>query len=93
VHDDRGSASVEWHDAPADYERPVLNVENSPATGRGPKRDPGRLSIASEDTFNPYQRSPEERMKNNRPRDLKKLGEWIKLMREMEERKKRDDKD
>ncbi|HEY1283841.1 MAG TPA: hypothetical protein VGE96_05120 [Steroidobacteraceae bacterium] len=89
VHDDRGSASVEWRDAPDDYERPVLKIE-----GTGVTAPP--LSIKNDDTFNPYDRAPEGGFgagapRNAGKRDLKKLSEWIKLMREMEERKKKGD--
>ena len=83
MHDDRGSASVEWWNAPDDYERPVLSIE-----GEQPK-----LSIKNDDTFNPYDRKPDTTVPNSRTgkRDLKKLSEWLKLMREMEERKKKGD--
>ena len=90
VHDDRGSASVEWRDAPDDHERPVLKIE-----GTGAAAPP--LSIKDEETFNPYDRASEGSSGGNGPRatagkrDLKKLSEWIKLMREMEERKKNGD--
>jgi len=90
VHDDRGSASVEWRDAPDDYERPVLSIEGTGAAAP--------LSIQSEDTFNPYDRAPEGGLGAAPPRvggkrDLKKLSEWIKLMREMEERKNKGESD
>jgi hypothetical protein len=91
VHDDRGSASVEWRDAPDDYERPVFRIE-----GTGVNEP---LSIHNDDTFNPYDRSPDTAStlggkvahQKGAKRDLKKLSEWLKLMREMEERKKRGD--
>jgi len=82
VHDDRGAASVEWWNAPDDFERPVLSIE-------GQKAD---LSIKNDDTFNPYDRVPESStVPNSRTgkRDLKKLSAWLKMMREMEERKKK----
>jgi hypothetical protein len=82
VHDDRGSASVEWQDAPDDYERPVLKIE-----GTGVAAPP--LSIKDDTTFNPYDRAPEGGPRGGAKRDLKKLSEWIKLMREMEDRKKK----
>jgi hypothetical protein len=84
VHDDRGSASVEWRDAPADYERPVFQV-----AGTG-VQDP--LAVKNDDTFNPYDRTPDSSPTNtgkNGKRDLKKLSAWLKLMREIEERKTR----
>jgi hypothetical protein len=91
VHDDRGSASVEWWNAPDDYERPVFRIE-----GTGVKEP---LSIQNDDTFNPYDRSPDTAStlggkpsaQKGGKRDLKKLSEWLKLMRELEERKKRGD--
>lgn len=50
------------------------------------------LSIKNDDTFNPYDRTPDSSPTNaGRPggkRDLKKLSAWLKMMREMEERKK-----
>lgn len=83
VHDERGSASVEWWNAPDDHERTVLTYD-----GQKP------LAIKNEDTFNPYDRTPDSAtVPNSRTgkRDLKKLSAWLKLMREMEERKKKDE--
>ena len=82
VHDDRGAASLEWHDAPDDLERPVFELE-----GPGSKQP---LSIKNDDTFNPYDRTPDSSPTSRGrtgKRDLKKLSEWLKLMREMEARK------
>jgi hypothetical protein len=99
VHDERGSASVEWLDAPADEERTKLEVEKTPSSGRGP-RDPlgaDTLSIAgstAEPTFNPYEHTVESDRKptgNTSKTDLRRLSEWIKLMRALEEQKKKDD--
>jgi hypothetical protein len=106
VHDDRGAASVEWHDAPSDYERPVFEIEE---TGLRPRESKVRggldvLSINNDDTFNPYDRSPKPAAAPGKglgahssaggKRDLKKLSEWLKMMRELEERKtKSDDSD
>jgi len=98
VHDDRGSASVEWLDAPADEERTKLEVEKTPSSGRG-ARDPlgaDTLSIAgsTEPTFNPYEHTVESDRKptgNTSKTDLRRLSEWIKLMRALEEQKKKDD--
>ena len=78
VHDDRGNASVRWRDAPADLERPVLEVLG----------DPG-LSIKPEETHDPYAHHEARKSTGNTTRtDLRKLSEWIKLMRELEERKR-----
>jgi hypothetical protein len=95
VHDHKGTAHVEWHDAPADHVRQVFEIEGArtapSGTGRG--LDTGSLAVNSEDSHNPYTRIPEA----DRPRgpngrtDLRKLGAWIKMMRNLEEAKKRKD--
>jgi len=85
VHDDRGNASLRWEDAPADYQRPVLEVAPDGAPVRGPA-----------ESFNPYAREvvrdtppASTRSAGNTTRtDLRKLSEWIKLTRELEERKR-----
>jgi hypothetical protein len=48
--------------------------------------------MKSEDTFNPYMRIPEaERTRSpGQKTDLRKLSAWIRMMRELEEAKKRD---
>jgi len=89
VHDDRGAASVEWVDAPAELvDRPTLSVEDARPAPR-----PG-------DGYNPYDREPGARpsapageRKPPAKRDLRKLSEWIKQMREMEERRRRGEPD
>jgi hypothetical protein len=85
VHDDRGNARVDWVNAPSDYKRPVLELEGEPKHGLSIQK-PSR-------TFNPYECTPPPRAKKEgAPRkDLKKLSEWIKLMRELEERKSREE--
>lgn len=90
VHDDRGCASVEWQDAPQNYVRPVLELEDGAKTKTRLKalRDKAPLTIAKQDAFNPYQRSTQETAAQaGTRRDLRKLSKWIKLMREVEERK------
>ena len=47
------------------------------------------MHIKNDDTFDPYQRQPEERKAEGGKRDLRKLSEHIKMMRELEERKKK----
>ena len=96
VHDDRGNASVQWHDAPSDYERPVLEIESS-GVRRGLNHRLGAdgLSLEQQQSFDPYANSrPVERKApkttgNTSRTDLRKLSEWIKLMRDLEERKRR----
>ena len=141
VHDQRGNASVEWQDAPADYERPVLEIledaphgpsrehgfdpyASTPRRASGPDpyaSDPGRQRRVGPPARAPVPRSgnaappgpnavppsrdaapPSRDAAHNsgrptppgsdvsrRPRpDLRKLSEWIKMMRELEARKK-----
>ncbi len=96
VHDDRGNASVQWLDAPADYERPVFEVETNTARMRRLQYGLGaeKLSLEAERAFNPYSNpAPVQRKIGDAGRgatsrtDLRKLSEWIKMMRELEERK------
>jgi hypothetical protein len=77
VHDERGNASVRWHDAPADYERPVLELLGNP-----------KLSLKPEESYDPYARRQSRPGGGSKPTDLRKLSEWIKLTRELEARKK-----
>ncbi len=103
VHDDRGSASVEWRDAPLDLERQKLEIEATQGSGRGDTKLRGgfnpTLEVSIDDTFNPYDRKPDTFSgrpgsptgPNGSKRDLKKLSEWLKLMRALEERKKNGD--
>lgn len=81
VHDDRGSASLEWVDAPPGYDRLPLSLDEP-------------LSIKQDDSFDPYDRKPAKPdAPRARKRDLRKLSEWIKTMRELKERKARGDDD
>ena len=86
VRDDRDSATVEWVDAPSDFERVPLSLE-----GTLPKAK--RLAHGG---YNPYgtdSNPPAGGAPDQRPvkRDLRKLSAWIKQMREIEQRKKRGD--
>jgi hypothetical protein len=99
VHDDRGVATVQWSDAPPHHERQVLEIEGAASSARGDSKlrrgfEP-KLTIAQDDTFNPYDRKPDTfggapvpAAPKGAKRDLKKLSEWLKLMRALEERKK-----
>ena len=91
VHDDRGNARVEWIEAGqagVDLERAPLSIEQTPSRG-----EPTRLTVERSRAggFDPYARvgaghavaSKKQPVK----RDLKKLGEWIKMKRELEARK------
>jgi len=83
-HDDRGNAYVEWVDAPAELvERPKLEIQRE-ASER-------KLELETErHAGNPYANdSGAARKTGNTSRtDLRKLSEWIKMMREREERKR-----
>jgi len=79
-------ASVEWHDAPAAERRPVLEILGNP-----------QLALESEESYDPYARHaaslPKLNPGNTTRTDLRKLSEWIKMKRALEERKLRDDDD
>jgi hypothetical protein len=97
VHDERGMASIEWNDAPEDHERQVLELESAPVRNQGNARLRRgfelRLEMRDEDTYNPYNRKPDAfggtlpAAAKGGKRDLRKLSEWIKTMRAVEERK------
>jgi hypothetical protein len=83
VHDDRGNASWRFRDAPPEHQRPVLEVLGDP-----------QMSVKNDETYDPYARARARPGGGNTTRtDLRKLGEWIKMMRELEERKSRGDDD
>ena len=82
-HDDRGNAYVEWVDAPADLiRRPKLELQ----------RESGELQLETErSSYNPYANATGAARKssgNTTRTDLRKLSEWIKMMRELEERRR-----
>jgi len=85
VRDDRDAATVEWVDAPPDYDRVPLSIEST--------LPPGGIKPLS--GYDPYEtitpRNAAKASAEQRPakRDLRKLSQWIKQMREHEERKKR----
>ena len=93
VHDHKGNATVEWLDAPADYERQEFEVEGARQPGRPPKHglSTGNLAIQTQDSHDPYMRIPESERKRapGQKTDLRKLSAWIKMMRSLEEAKKR----
>jgi hypothetical protein len=97
VHDHKGTARVEWHDAPDDHERQAFEIEGSrqPATPANRGLSAGSLAIKSEDSHNPYMRIPEAERKRTpgQRTDLRKLSAWIKMMRALEEAKKHKDED
>jgi hypothetical protein len=98
VHDDRGNARVEWIDAgyagePLDRE--PLSIESTPARGETARLSVERIRAGG---FDPYARVgaahvPERKKPVAGKRDLRKLGEWIKLKRELDARKSQGDVD
>jgi hypothetical protein len=97
VHDERGNARVEWIDAGyagVPLERAPLSIEPTPARGQDARLSVERVRAKG---FDPYARVgvahvPEPKKPAGK-RDLRKLGEWIKLKRELDERKAQDDHD
>lgn len=81
MHDDRGNASVKWRAAPADQERLVLEVLG----------EQGLTLNAEETSYDPYARNRPRKGGGGKRTDLRKLSEWIKQMRELEERKRSGD--
>jgi hypothetical protein len=96
VHDDRGNARVEWIDAGfagQPIERAPLSIETTPARGQNAKLTVERVRATG---FDPYARVgaahvPEPKKAPGGKRDLRKLGEWIKLKRELDARKDTDE--
>ena len=92
VHDERGNARVEWIDAGyagEPLERAPLSIQDTPARGDAAKLSVERVRSSG---FDPYARVgaahiPAQQKKPAGKRDLKKLGEWIKMKRELEARK------
>ena len=97
VHDDRGNARVEWIDAGhagVPLDREPLSIEPTPARGVHAKLTVERKGAGG---FDPYARVGAAHIpaakKAPVKKDLRKLGEWIKLKRELESRKSEDDGD
>jgi len=92
AHDERGNAFVHWRDAPADHERPVLEIlgENS-------------LALKNDISCDPYARTRTRAARDSaalhKPTggtartDLRRLSEHIKLMRALEQRKRNGEDD
>jgi hypothetical protein len=99
VHDERGNARVEWLDIAPErqdqFERKELKIAD---TGRF-KTKPMQVERARAGGFDPYSRVDtagrpvDEPRKAGAKRDLRKLGEWLKVKREIEERRARGDDD
>jgi hypothetical protein len=80
-HDERGNAYVEWVDAPAELvARPRLEI-----TGELQLQTQGKACDPYANDAGGVRRSG-----NTTRTDLRKLSEWIKMMRALEERKRVD---
>lgn len=86
MHDERGNARVEWVNVPADSARVPLSLEDTQSIHR-PERgyDPYHKTPKSLHKHDPDARAPK--------RDLRRLSEWIKQMRVLEQRKLQGDAD
>jgi hypothetical protein len=98
VHDHKGNATVEWLDAPSDYERQKFEIEAARQPGTPARHTVSTGSLAIEkaaDSHDPYRRIPEAERKreSGQKTDLRKLSAWIKMMRSLEEAKKERDED
>lgn len=97
VHDERGAAILEWQEIPPErtgsFERLRLSIEDEDQSGGIRGDEHGTRG------YDPYERAggrdPVAARGTPRPKrpDLRKLGEWIKLRREMEVRKERGETD
>jgi hypothetical protein len=96
VHDERGNARVEWIEESAGKllgDRVALEIVDDGVDGRGTMTfNPRKV----ERGWNPYEQVGKSRAapapdagSTSIRKDLRKLGEWIKLKRELEERKAR----
>jgi hypothetical protein len=94
VHDHKGTAHLQWYEAQQDYERQLLELEDKTRSAKpgSHKLDTGGLSVKEDDSFDPYTRRPETERKRERGTrtDLRRLSAWIKMMRELEQARKRD---
>lgn len=98
VHDERGNARVEWVDGGftgAPLERAPLTIEKTPPRGVNARMSVERVRAGG---FDPYARVGKGPVvAANKPaaakRDLRKLGDWIKMKRELDARKSQDDGD
>ncbi len=64
-----------------------------PFDDEGPTDEFRTLELVSDETYDPYdRRKPAERVRRPK-RDLRKLSEWIQMMRRLEERRRRGEDD
>jgi hypothetical protein len=93
-HDERGNARMEWAPLPnhAASERVVLELLEEPGARRAAETRPSRGGLQPYgkvgDAFTGAPSAPPRK-----PKDLRKLGEWLKMTRELEARRKRGETD
>jgi hypothetical protein len=96
-HDHKGTAKLQWYDEAADHERRLLELEDKTHVrpGSARKLDTGGLSLRNDDSFDPYTRVPDgDRKRSPAGRtDLRRLSAWIKMMRELEQARQRNDEE
>lgn len=86
MHDERGNARLEWVNAPYGVERTSLSLQEDKPAAPVPQQG-----------YDPYgndaraPRKPESNEPRRSPRDLRKLSEWIKQRRRVEELKRGED--
>ncbi|MEO7244895.1 MAG: hypothetical protein ABIX12_07090 [Rubrivivax sp.] len=101
-HDERGNARMEWallpEDATGSEQRLVLELLEEPGAGGAAR--PHALARVPGAAFQPYgggasapfaQAEPADAPR--KPKDLRKLGEWLKMTRELEARRKDGERD
>ena len=94
-HDERGNARMEWALMPENAtpeERVVLALLEEPDSGGGAGKPPP-VARAARAAFQPYGGGTpfapaEPEAAPRKPKDLRKLGEWLKMTRELEARRK-----
>jgi hypothetical protein len=105
VHDERGNARVEWIDIDDDrehlFDRTALSIDGEAPAPESAARKSGPLAVERPRAggFNPYQsvgtagHTAAKEPQRSGKRDLRKLGEWLKIKREVEERRARGETD
>jgi hypothetical protein len=97
-HDERGNARMEWALLPeksGNADRVVLELLDDSAVGapaaQSPRPARGGFQPYGSGHVDPFGVAPAAAPR--KPKDLRKLGEWLKMTRELEERRKRGETD
>ncbi len=91
VADEHGNASIEWFDAPPDYQCPTVELKS---LGGGLSLEPEKAQ-EPEVAYDPYSNSTDGTQKRatRRRTNLRQLSEWIKTVREVNKAKDADSRD